>query len=735
MRMRRAILLMIMIAGAVVGLAGLLPSCTRSGPPRARDILAAYDPALAYPTTTVRYPYQGAVFPPESIPPTFAWTSPAANVNTWLVSVGFAAGEPVQALVASTEWTPDEATWGQIKARSKNQPAHVTLLGVASAAPRTILAAGKVTLATSTDPVAAPLFYREVQLPFIEAVKDPARIRWRFGAIDSRTRPNVVLENLPVCGNCHSFSTDGRVLGMDVDYANDKGAYALVNTAREMVLSKDKILSWSSFRETREFRRALPDGAHRGSSKEPSQGSFSKGDKQPTFGLLSQVSPDGRYAVSTVKDRSVFVPKADIYFSQLFFPLKGILAYYDRETGNFRALPGADDPAYVHSNPTWSPDGKFIVFARSKAYELKTIKDTGAALLSQEECREFLSGNRIFRFDLYRIPWNGGKGGKAVPIEGASDNGRSNFFAKYSPDGKWIVYCQANSFMLLQPDSELFIIPAEGGKARRLACNRSRMNSWHSFSPNGRWLVFSSKANTAYTQLFLTHIDGQGQSTPPIVLAQLTAPDRAANIPEFVNLAPDGIAAIREEFVDDVSFMRTALENIKAQDPVSAAVLYRKALAINPDNAEAHAFLGGILTDRGELQTAHEHLGRALELDGKNAIAHYNLGNALAKEKRYEEALRSWKKAIEFDPKNAKARNNIGAVLLAIGRVAEAAEAIKGAVAADPSDTQLRLDLGDLLSQLGRRSEAVKEWQEAARLARSSGRRDLDRECQRRLRE
>ena len=69
--------------------------------------------------------------------------------------------------------------------------------------------------------------------------------------------------------------------------------------------------------------------------------------------------------------------------------------------------------------------------------------------------------------------------------------------------------------MLLMPDSELYIIPSEGGEARRLRANPSRMNSWHSFSPNGRWLVFSSKAFTPYTQLFLTHFDEQGRSTPP----------------------------------------------------------------------------------------------------------------------------------------------------------------------------------------------------------------------------
>jgi hypothetical protein len=61
-------------------------------------------------------------------------------------------------------------------------------------------------------------------------------------------------------------------------------------------------------------------------------------------------------APSLDKHRSIFVPQPNLAFSQLFFPLKGIIAVYDRETRQFSALPGADDPAYVQSNPTWSSD-------------------------------------------------------------------------------------------------------------------------------------------------------------------------------------------------------------------------------------------------------------------------------------------------------------------------------------------------------------------------------------------
>jgi WD40 repeat protein len=264
---------------------------------------------------------------------------------------------------------------------------------------------------------------------------------------------------LPVCGNCHSFPRDGKILAMDVDYANSKGSYVITPVAEEMTLATSDIITWDDYR---------------------------KEDGEDTFGLLSQISPDGRFVVSTVKDKSVFVPRPDLAFSQLFFPIQGILCVYDRQTGTFTALPGADDPQYVQSNPSWSPDGKSIVFAKSRTYRLKTVRDKGKVLLSAEECREFLEEGKTFLLDLYKIPFNEGRGGTPEPLEGASNNGMSNFFAKYSPDGKWIVFCKAKSFMLLQPDSELYIIPSEGGRARRLECNTRRMNSWHSWSPNGK---------------------------------------------------------------------------------------------------------------------------------------------------------------------------------------------------------------------------------------------------------
>ena len=75
-----------------------------------------------------------------------------------------------------------------------------------------------------------------------------------------------------------------------------------------------------------------------------------------------------------------------------------------------------------------------------------------------------------------------------------------------------------------------------------MRCNTPLMNSWHSFSPNGRWLVFSSKSRSPYTQMFLTHLDEEGNDSPAILIENATAANRAVNIPEFVNI-PSGRTA------------------------------------------------------------------------------------------------------------------------------------------------------------------------------------------------
>ncbi len=664
---------------AALGIAG----CDRE---LTTEEIAAGAPAATAPQLQITYPQDGTLFPPESVAPTFVWNEPTAHVDRWYIVVrDDGGGDIMRAEVDAPRWRPSEDSWRQIKQRTLERDAHVTVAGIDHTRRATLLSSARVRIRTSKDPVEDAIFYREVPLPFLTAVQDPSRIRWRFGTIDSESGPPIVLQNLPVCGNCHSFADNGTVLGLDVDYGNDKGAYALMPVSTHMVMDDAKIMTWADYKRE---------------------------DGELTFGLLSRVSPTGRFVISTVKDRSVFVAMPDLMISQLFFPIKGILVVYDREAKTFAALPGADDPQYVQTNAVWSPDGNTIVFARAKAHHLEHLEQQNNVLIDQKDVPEFTVEKQPFRYDLYRLPFNDGRGGTPEPLAGASDDGMSNYFPKYSPDGKWIVFCKAKSYMLLQPDSELYIAPAEGGVARRLRYNTPRMNSWHSWSSNSRWLVFSSKANGPYTQLFLTHIDEDGNDSPPVLLERFTSPDRAANIPEFVHLHGDAIAEIREQFLDSYSFLRAGMANENTGDHTGAERAYRRGLNVAPDDVELHNALGWTLFQEGRTAEAVAEYKRALAIDPKHVKSHNNLALALVEIGQLEEAGTQYKASLALEPK-AEIHSDLGFIMAQLGKSEDALAEYRQALEMDPTCASAHFNLAVAAVQAGKFGEAESHYRSA----------------------
>ncbi len=393
---------------------------------------------------------------------------------------------------------------------------------------------------------------------------------------------------------------------MDVDYANDKGSYVMATVAEKMVLDQREMITWSDYRRE---------------------------DGEPTFGLLSQVSPDGRYVVSTVKDRSVFVATDDLAFSQLFFPFKGILVVYDRQAKRFAPLPGADDSQFVQSNPNWSPDGTCIVFARTKAYELEKLLSKDKVLLSSDECEEFLKNGKTFRFDLYRIPFNEGRGGRAEPVQGASRNGMSNYFGRFSPDGKWIVFCKANSFMLLQPDSELYIIPPRGRKARRalqhdpnelvaqLVAQRQVAGIFVEdalFIPNSISRILTRRARAAFPWSCPASPNRSGRPTSPsssICRLPLSAASPPRSWTITVTFGPPKSSSGRRTRLSNASLR----EGSRCQsEACRLAIQACRDLMDLGRNGEAKAHLETILECEPDHTGAHHHLAVLLSREGKH---------------------------------------------------------------------------------------------------------------------
>ncbi|TVS18327.1 MAG: hypothetical protein EA424_11115, partial [Planctomycetaceae bacterium] len=307
------------------------------------------------PLVTIDYPLDESVFPPDFLAPTFLWQDEEESLDRWLFEFSWEGSDPLYVVApgaappsgeidprcisdtneiyqptpyqaSARAWTPDESLWSVIKERSVAKPAIITVVGFHSEAPRQARSRGQVTMMTAETPVGAPIFYRDVPLapsqnergvikPLSEA--SLPLIAWRLRDV-SRPESRLLVTGLLTCTNCHSFSADGKTLGMDLDGpANDKGAYVIAPLARRTVIDQEHVISWNSF----------PD----------------KPPGHKTLGFLARISPDGQYAMTTLNE-SVYVQNfTDYRFLQVFYPTRGILAYYHQATGEMKALPGADD--------------------------------------------------------------------------------------------------------------------------------------------------------------------------------------------------------------------------------------------------------------------------------------------------------------------------------------------------------------------------------------------------------
>lgn len=693
----------------------------------------------------IDYPRRGAIFPPEITAPTFLWHDANTAATRWTVEVTFAtskrrlrfehAGAPYSPgeidqragtdfelspeLATARTWRPDEKTWQLVKELSVAGPATLTISGYPAEAESTAVSSASTTWTTSRDAVGAPIFYRDVPLMITPAAGNGAiqplppsalpLIKWELRYLNE-PKSRTMMENLPTCANCHSFSADGHTLGIDMDGPrNDKGLYGLVKVAKVTTITNRDVIRWASFKEDPDVLQSDPTVKR--------------------FGFMSQVSPDGRFVITSVApqgtrdthgaeapgfaagvvNRLFSVNYKHLDFTQVFFPTRGVLAWYDSETKKLRTLPGADDPNYVQTSAFWSPDGKYLIYSRARAqdpFPPGAAKPTYANDPNEPQ----------IHYDLYKIPFNHGRGGKAEAIRGASNNGKSNNFPKVSPDGKWIVYVQNKTGLLMRPDSRLYMVPFNGGQARLMNCNTRLMNSWHSFSPNGHWLAFSTKGRSPYTQLMLTHIDANGNDSPAILVENTTAANRAVNIPEFVNVHPGDLEKINPQATDFYRDFNQAYAAIESNDLAVAEQKLRAALELDPQDALANYGLATTLSALGQESEALPAYEKACTLNPANGTWLDHLAISYSLNGRPGEAIATWTKALQLNPKDAGAETDLGSMLYENGNKADGMTHLERAIQIDPKLPDAHNHLGLALMADSALDQAIAEFQTAVQL-------------------
>ena len=150
---------------------------------------------------------------------------------------------------------------------------------------------------------------------------------------------------------------------------------------------------------------------------------------------------------------------------------------------------------------------------------------------------------------------------------------------------------------------------------------------------------------------------------------------------------------------------------------IRARQMFEKAVALDPQYAEAYAWLGWTYllewinswsVDPQTLERALALAQQALTLDDSLPVAHSRLGMVYAQQKQYEQALAEGERAIALDPNHADSYAFQGEVLRFAGRAEDALRMLAQAMRLNPRSPPLYLFfLGLAYNRTGRYTEAV----------------------------
>jgi tetratricopeptide (TPR) repeat protein len=146
----------------------------------------------------------------------------------------------------------------------------------------------------------------------------------------------------------------------------------------------------------------------------------------------------------------------------------------------------------------------------------------------------------------------------------------------------------------------------------------------------------------------------------------------------------------------------------------------KRAVALAPQDAEAHYYLGRVHFVRDNLPRALEAFQKATELDVSSVRAHNHLGQTYEALVRYPAARAAYLKAIELE-KRQNARSewpyfNLGSLCLREGRAAEAEGYLREALERQPAWSEGKAKLGMALLALDRPAEALSYLEQAIQI-------------------
>jgi protein O-GlcNAc transferase len=147
-----------------------------------------------------------------------------------------------------------------------------------------------------------------------------------------------------------------------------------------------------------------------------------------------------------------------------------------------------------------------------------------------------------------------------------------------------------------------------------------------------------------------------------------------------------------------------------------AEALYRHALALEPQAADALLLLGSLCCETGRAEEGARHLEAATKAAPQRPQVHAALGGALLSLGRLDAAVRAYATSLSLDPRQPGTLQSLGHALTRLGLVSDAIDCLTQAQRLAPEAAEIAANLGNALKAVGGLAEPMAMYRRALAL-------------------
>jgi TolB-like protein/Tfp pilus assembly protein PilF len=152
-------------------------------------------------------------------------------------------------------------------------------------------------------------------------------------------------------------------------------------------------------------------------------------------------------------------------------------------------------------------------------------------------------------------------------------------------------------------------------------------------------------------------------------------------------------------------------------DWAAAEKEFKRALELNPSDAEAHRRYSVYLSALGRGEEALAEIRRAQQLDPLSTLTQVDVGWMFYFARQYDQAVEQCRRALELDPNSDNSYDCLGSGYLAKGRYEQAIAAFQRALSLSGGDPDHLVGLARAYALAGRKAEARKVLRELRQLS------------------